>query len=226
MIDKANRSESPLLIVEFYGGGIILQKRTMEGGYTAYPVNPFEFQDAISQVGIISPILPETAVFWGHHKGDDVVAWWKKPGMETILVESDVHVHTWRVPLPGMLVVLRGQELAVCAVRGKTRPDENAWIFNVPLPNTESAMRGGQVCLGSARLPEDAGINNLESVWNSYVGSTFNSHRADDKCTSYPADVRLLLMELHDKGVTEFPEEELCPSETITLKEWHQRCFT
>jgi len=223
--DRSSLSAMPRVVLAFYEGGVVLQKRTPDGAVTAYPVDPAQVQEVFAQAPVRSPILPAEAVCWGRVRGADVFAWWRPPGRETLLVEVDEQVHGWTVPLPGLVVVSTENSLALAALKGKERPLAGTPVYNAPLPNTDSVSRGrfgasGKVCLGSARLPEAPGPQGFAEVWQTYVRSTFNAHLSENKSASFPEDVRGLLLCLHQQEAEEFPEDELLSPDPVTLEEF------
>lgn len=215
----------PRLVLAFYEGGIVLQKRTPDGATTAYPVDPVHVQEAFADAPVSSPILPASVLCWGRVRGGPVFAWWRPPARERLLVEVDQHVHAWNVPLPGIVLVCSPQGIGLAAVKGATRPIASTAVYSAPLPNTEllSPNRfalSGKVCMGSARLPGVPAPDSFDQVWGVYVGSTFNAHMSHHKSVSHPDDVRGLLMSLHEQGSEVFPEDELVAGEAMSLEEF------
>jgi len=215
----------PRLVLAFYDGGVVLQRAAPDGATTAYPVDPAQVQQAFARAPVCSPILPANVLCWARVRGADAFAWWRPPGTEKLLVEVDSITHAWTVPLPGLVVVCTDHRIGVAAVKGKARPDAAAPVFSAPFPNTGTISGGGfrsrgDVCLGSAKLPNTLAPESLEAVWWSYVGSTFNSHMAEGKSASYPEDVRGLLLRLHEQGGAVFPEEELVAEVPLRLEEF------
>lgn len=225
MKDAPAAQIQPRMVLAFYDGGVVLQKTTPGGGTTAYPVDPAQVQQAFSRAPVCSPILPANALCWGRVRGADAFAWWRTPAKETLLIEVDDVTHEWTVPLPGLVVVCADHRIGIAAVKGKARPEATTPVFSAPFPNTGTISGGGfrsrgDVCLGSAKLPNTLAPDSFEAVWRSYVGSTFNSHMADRKCRSYPDDVRGLLLRLHEQGGAVFPEEELVAEVPLHLEEF------
>lgn len=225
MATTSSPTVEPRLVLAFYEGGIVLQKKAPDGATTAYPVDPAHVQEAFADVAVSSPILPANVLCWGRVRGGPVFAWWRPPARERLLVEVDEHVLTWNVPLPGIVLVCSPHGLGLAAVKGDKRPIASTPAYSAPLPNTDvlSPNRfgvSGKVCMGSARLPEAPGPDNFDEVWGAYVRSTFNAHMSHHKSVSYPDDVRALLMSLHEQGSEVFPEDELVAGEAMSLEEF------
>jgi PRTRC genetic system protein B len=225
LMDKYANTTDPLVVLAFYEGGVILQKLVEGGGVTAFPVDPLHLQEVFSEISFSTPILPGNVLCWGSQRQREIVAWWRPPEHQTLLVEVDGTVQRWRVPLPGFVVVASKSSLSVGALKGSDRPSEESPVYNVPLPNTMGASGHGSVCLGSARLPEEVHVNSLDAVWRTYIESTFGSHSVSGKSVSFPEDVRLLLLQLHEEKAETFPEDDLCTEEQVTLKEWLSKWF-
>jgi PRTRC genetic system protein B len=220
----ANTTE-PLIALAFYEGGVILQKVVEGGGATAFPVDPLRLQEAFSEVSFSTPILPGDVLCWGSQEQGEIVAWWRPPQHETLFVEVDNSIRQWRGPLPAFVVVAGKSSLSVGALKGAERPIAESQVYSAPLPNTLGSSRHGSVCLGSARLPEEVHVGAHDAVWETYIGSTFGSHSVAGKSLSYPEDVRLLLLQLHEESAEVFPEDELCADKPVTLKEWLSKWF-
>jgi len=224
-MDKYANTTEPLIALAFYDGGVILQKLVEGGGVTAFPVDPLHLQEVFSGFSYSTPILPGNVLCWGSQQQREIVAWWRPPQYHTLLVEVDSTIHRWRVPLPGFVVVASKPSLSVGALKGAEIPSAECPVYNVPLPNTSNTSGHGSVCLGSARLPEDVHVDSLDGVWRTYIGSTFGSHSVSGKSLSYPEDVRILLLRLHEGKAESFPGDELCAEKPMTLKEWLSKWF-
>jgi len=207
----------PILSLTFYTGGVILSKKRDDGIRVEYPVDPRDLQEAIGDISNRTPVLPENALCYSESLSRVSCAWWRPPGIETIMVEVDEKVNSWTVPLPGLVVICNGFALGVVAVKGDSRPTKDSKVYRTPLPNTYNDFMG-KVCMGSARLPRNVTADSFEAVWKTYVRSTFNSHVAVNKCVSYPDDVRFLLLKLHEDKAKAFPGNELISTRGIRLE--------
>lgn len=128
-------------------------------------------------------------------------------GLQTItIVNGNAQLEQFNVPLPKMLFMGVGLTYYVWAV-DDAKFSKDSSVYVAPLPNVNKA---GDICWGE-NSPEKANPGDVLKMWKLFVESVFNGHSVQNKSKGYPADVRELLIHLHQTGTDEFPIGELCP---------------
>ena len=118
--------------------------------------------------------------------------------------------------MPSMVFVQRDEELYVCAVKSKERPDDNSEVFYAPMFNTYA---DGKVCLGDIKLEfPDTPTKMLANQGNFLRGVNTHPNGHHIK-TSYKFGLFGLWKKLLDKPATKWNDNWLAPTDQ-TLDEW------
>lgn len=130
-----------------------------------------------------------------------------------------------QIPLPGLLLAVKGENGLVAEVRlftlkDRGHPTSSTPLFVAPLPNTSA---NGEICWGSASI-NSCRPEAWELILAEFFGSRFTNHGCQRFLSLAPRDVRQLLVGL--VGEESFPVDELLPVEAryrTTLGELAER---
>ncbi len=204
----------PALTLSFYPFGVILRRRTPDGGIQEYPVDPAQIAEALAaktrfDTGFLNP---NTICVCAEGLTRTVVEY--RPPQKTAL-HIDGSDAPFRVSLPGLVMIRtttasEHPKYSVFAV--KDRPASfQAPLFFAPLPNT---YMDGAVCWGSVQQvsPEALAGSDLAEDWRMYLGSLFTAHSVSGKSRSQPQDIRKKLIELDARKARSYPKRDLIPT--------------
>jgi PRTRC genetic system protein B len=111
------------------------------------------------------------------------------------------------VPLPAMVFVGKATKYWIWATKTKKfAPD--ASLFRVPLPNVY--LEWGQICWG-VNTPPECNAQTINSAWEMFVTSPFNSHLSSNKSRRHDRDIREQLLALYSKKAKKYPVSDLQP---------------
>jgi PRTRC genetic system protein B len=116
-----------------------------------------------------------------------LVAWWSRArprlmffgaeNKETAALNGKMYPH------PALVFMTQGRELFVRALAENRRPSAKTQLCNAPYWNTDAH---GRVCLGSMRVPDDAGVASLAGWENAYFASEFTHPSGAVRLTTHP----------------------------------------
>ncbi len=163
-------------------------------------------------------VLPEHVLA----RTPELIAWWSRArprlmffgggNAETKELNGKLYPH------PALVFMVQGRELFVCALAENRRPSANTRLCNAPYWNTDSH---GRVCLGSMRVPGEAGVASLAGWENAYFASEFTHPSGAVRLTSHPGGFLGLWSCLAGRKRV-FPVKFLAESKQ-TLKEFVER---
>ena len=172
-------------------------------------------------------ILPHNVL----SKGSGYLMWWMQPEVRPMLLKPQgskkgVEITTcW----PSLVLLVVGRTLFVAAVKGNERPHAGSHLFHAPTPNV---FADGRVCTGSAKLPLDCELADIDG-WQGVLTGSFYTHdnhddvlvaakskrrkkAAADESTRYESN-RFWIE--RDGVVEHFPENRLSPL-GLKLGDW------
>jgi hypothetical protein len=130
------------------------------------------------------------------------------------LLIDDLYVND--VPIPGLIVVLKGENNKVAGVllfavteKRKENLNKSSILYKMPFPNTYSS---GTVCWGSSGVSQ-YGARDCQGVLTEFFSSRFNGDLIDKASKEHPDDIREMLIEL--TGKEEYPVNDLVPSSSF-----------
>ncbi|MEQ1559185.1 MAG: PRTRC system protein B [Methyloglobulus sp.] len=148
---------------------------------------------------------------------DNHIAWIVPATVRPMLFNiSGMPMKKLSAPWPRLLMVAnRNGKLAVAALKGRNRPSVKTKLFNAPLMNVSN---NGAVCTGSATVPIECGIEDLNQ-WESVMFDTAFSHvnnpstlNLDRKNKEVDTKVHYRFWQtLSKKGIVAFPTGQLVP---------------
>jgi hypothetical protein len=115
-----------------------------------------------------------------------------------ISLDYSGEIKTAEVIIPDTALLGIGTEYAIFALG----PDGR--VYSPPFPNVN---RSGGICFGSNKVLQ-AKMDNMEKMWRLFFESPFNNHLANNKSKKYPADVRDMLLEVQEQGIS-YPLSDL-----------------
>src|ERR1700756_2411742 len=100
------------------------------------------------------------------------IAWWSR-AQERLMFFGDGdpktrHLNGKNYPHPALVLMIRGRELFVRALRENRRPKSDTRLMNAPYWNTDAQ---GWVCLGSMRVPDEVTASSLQEWEKGYFAS-------------------------------------------------------
>ena len=195
------------LTITFIEGQLPTVEAVENGVHTQKSVSLTALLEAlVSNAALPSRIIPEQLVATN---SVDTHIFHLPPGRRDLILDD---VTLPQIPLPGLLLAVKGEnglvaEVRLFALKDRGRPTSSTPLFVAPLPNTSA---NGEICWGSASI-KSCRIEAWELILAEFFGSRFTAHGCSDSCRSYPEDVRQLLVGL--MGEESFPEDELLPVE-------------
>ncbi|HEY9693709.1 MAG TPA: hypothetical protein V6D15_16005 [Oculatellaceae cyanobacterium] len=103
--------------------------------------------------------------------------------------------------LPGLVFFGLGKSYWVWAVNSKKFNSQDI-TYHAPLPNVYE--KNGAICWGSVH-PPDCTTQTINTAWQMFIESTFNSHLCQGKSVKEKSDVRKMLI----KGAAKYPVKDL-----------------
>jgi PRTRC genetic system protein B len=195
----------PRLRLDFYDTAVVMSRWTEDGRTTTYPVAVQDVVSACTTVTLGSGLLPPDVLFW-RQRGQTVTLGIYVPARRwRVQVEEGAVRQGYHLPLPPLVFVGSGAAYQVFAVRRRPGNGREP-LYAAPCPNVHHT---GDICRGEARFPVCAADTIRAALHLFLEGSVFNSHLSNDKCKSYPEDVRQLWAAL--AGKKRFPLKELVP---------------
>ena len=141
-------------------------------------------------------------------------------GIRRIFVETDDGtLEEVRVPLPAFVLLGKGTDYFLWAVKGKGVSAKTK-LAVAPLPNIGDEYKR-KICFGRNDVPE-ASCSSIDAVWDLIFNAPFNKDQANGKCRSEKRDVRKLLIDLSKNGAKTFPASELIESDTTIEEIWER----
>lgn len=136
------------------------------------------------------------------------------PPVRRDLLIDDLYIND--VPIPGLIVVLKGENNKVAGVllfavteKRKENLNKSSLLYKMPFPNTYSS---GTVCWGSSGVSQ-YGMRDWQGVLTEFFSSRFNGDLIDKASKKHPDDIREMLVEL--TGEEEYPVNDLVPSSSF-----------
>ncbi len=128
-------------------------------------------------------VLPEYVLA----RTPELIAWWSqaRPRMmffgagnkDTAALNGKMYPH------PALVFMIQRRELFVRALAENRRPSVSTRLCSAPYWNTDA---NGRVCLGSMRVPNDAGVASLAGWENAYFASEFTHPSGAVRLTTHP----------------------------------------
>jgi PRTRC genetic system protein B len=149
----------------------------------------------------------------------ELIAWWSR-AQPRLMFFGDGSAEAKELngkmyPHPALVFMIHGRELFVHALAEDRRPAADTHLKNAPYWNTDAH---GRVCLGSMRVPEEAGVGSLSHWENAYFASEFTHPSGAVRLTTHPGGFLGLWSNL--AGMThKFPVKFLADSKQ-TLQEF------
>jgi PRTRC genetic system protein B len=115
-------------------------------------------------------VLPEHVLA----RTPELIAWWSRP-QRRLMFFADGNADARKLngkmyPHPPLVFMIHGRELFVRALEENRRPAAATPLKNAPYWNTDA---DGRVCLGSMRVPGEAGVGSLSGWEEAYFASEF-----------------------------------------------------
>ncbi len=202
--------ELPLLTLNFYSYGIIMRRRTPDGGETEHAVSPEQLATTLSaRIRFESGLLSMNTLYLSTEGVKRTVVEYRPPQKTALFLEgSESPV---RVPLPGLLMLRittanDNPRYAIYAVN--RRPSTlNAALYYAPLPN----IGHSDVCWGTVQKVSDAALasTDLTEDWRQLLGSPFTSHSVSGKSKTHPDDIRQKLISLEQRKSRVYSSRDL-----------------
>lgn len=162
-------------------------------------------------------------------KGSGYLMWWMPPAVRPMLLKPEAASKGVQITTrwPSLVLLVVGRTLFVSAVKGDERPDAGTALHHAPTPNV---FADGRVCTGSAKLPLDCGLSDIEG-WERVLTTSYYTHDNHDnvlsakkkrgkKAAPPPGNYESGAFWIARDGVTEhFPEDRLSPL-GLTLGDW------
>jgi PRTRC genetic system protein B len=128
-------------------------------------------------------VLPENVLA----RTPELIAWWT-PAKMRLMFFGDGDPKTRYLngkiyPHPALVLMIRGRELFVRALREIRRPKSDTRLMNAPYWNTDAQ---GRVCLGSMRVPEEVSASSLRGWEDAYFASEFTHPTGAVRLTTHP----------------------------------------
>jgi hypothetical protein len=190
----------PNLRLDFYDSDIIMSRYTGAGIMT-YAVAATDLVAACSLLPISSGLLPPNTLFL-RRTGESVKLGIFVPAQKWKVISGPLSL---TIPLPPFIFVGAGQSYAVFAV--KQRPvNLNEPLYHMPCANV---FGSGQICPGNTQFPVCEPATIYQALAEFLQNSRFNTHLANGRSVSFPADVNELWLTLN--GKRKFPLKDLVP---------------
>jgi len=193
-------------------------RKQVEGqGFTEYAVDPDQLSAALAvKQRLETGFLTQNTLYVGASATSRTVVEYRPPELTGIYLEGTEN--PVRVPMPGMVMIriIIGKQPIYGIFAVRERPTSmDTKLYLPPLPNMHT---GGKVCWGTVkRVPGNAlkGVD-LSQDWTLYLGSPFNNHAVQGKSKKHAKDVRLMLVEVENEGLTDYPVDDLTPDTTLS----------
>jgi hypothetical protein len=186
----------------FTHSGDYIFRQVVDGATRSKYLNARDVASAFGDRTDDSGWLPEGILRLGYGRSGAWYVYVRAPGEAEIRLAEKERVRTLSIPIPGTILVGMGVKYFLLCYPGNIL-DLDKPICNAPFPNVNL---DGQICWGKNQPPAVC-TQTAETAWKLFFESTFNADLANNKCRSYPGDVRKLLRKLKEEIV--FPDEEL-----------------
>ena len=139
------------------------------------------------------------------------LTWYTKPQKRNMFFKGNKHKR-FHVPYPALIwsVNISKRLLTVFALKSGERPSLNTELFFAPLGNINSQ---GQVCQGSARLPETICLAAIPEIQDTVFDSNFTEiHNANNLAGNKGSRIRTHVkywQDLHTNKADKFPVNDL-----------------
>lgn len=182
-----------------------------------------EFVRSLSQglrTEVQPELLPESILVWS----SDLVVWRSHPTIRRMFFRSNSEAPSGlsgeQFSQPALLWCVAGQELTVRALAADRRPGADTPLMIAPYWNVDGDS--GRVCLGSMRIPEQAGVAALAQWEQAFFQSEF-THQTGVKRLVRGAKGYFDVWEQVRGGRRAFPAKCLVPANE-TLADLIRRC--
>jgi hypothetical protein len=214
----------PMLRLEFYPFGILLHRRTDDGGTLEYAVSPAQLAEALAvRVRFDTGLLTGNTLYVVSEGAKKAIVEYRPPQKTALFLEGSETPLV--IPLPGLVMgrVSFGAEASprysVYAV--PSRPETlDTPLYLAPLPNVGL----DSVCWGSVKRVSAASLasSSLEEDWKLLLGSVFTSHSVGGKSKRYHDDIRQHFIALEQRKARKYPVSDLMPAK-FTLAQWLEK---
>ena len=210
-------SEKPTETIEVFSYGIRLTRFNNGLSHKSYLIKPEDLAALfVTHVRFETGILRDNTLYVAEENNQRITIEYRPAAITGIWLESEPNM--LHVPLPSLLlrrsVATDGSNPAYtmyATTETKNTIQLTTKLYHTPLPNV---FTSGNICWGNIkRQPVEFDDNSLAAGWNQFLNTHFNGHGASGKTRTHHSDVRILLTELSNNKATEFPTEELIPSD-------------
>ena len=209
MTDDTSQSQPtyPQLRLDFYQTAVVMSQWHDNGRQTTYPVSVHDVVSACTHISLSSGLLSANTLFW-KQRGNQTSLGIYVPASRWQVQTAERHYH---IPMPPFVFVGDGASYSVFAVKKRPSSEHNR-LYLAPCPNVFS---GGHICQGNTPFPS-CNAQTIQRAFQLFIeDSLFNADLSQEKCQSYPEDVRQLWAKLD--GRKRFPLSELIPA-NISLR--------
>lgn len=165
-------------------------------------------------------LLPESTLVWN----SDLVVWWTRRSSRRMFFrqnsEAPARLSGQQFSQPALLWCVSGQALTVRALLTNRRPVSDSPLMIAPYWNVDGDT--GQVCLGSMKVPDLAGVAALAQWEKAFFESEF-THQTGVKRLVQGANAYFDVWERVRSGPRAFPAKCLVPANE-TLADLIRRC--
>lgn len=142
------------------------------------------------------------------------VTWWCPPAVRRVFFKcTKVGERSAVVPHPGLVFQAGADGFRVFALKGDARPDEQTALFEPPYFNT---WDGGQICIGSAKVPRRIEVSAIKGWEEGFFNSAFTHPNPGGKSMSYKLGVYAFWTDMLDGKFEAFPLDVLVSMKGLT----------
>lgn len=152
----------------------------------------------------------------------ELIAWWTPVQYRTLFFadrsDASLGLNGKRYPIPPLVFRVSGRSLAVRALATSERPTAKTALKTAPFWNINE---GGEVCLGTMRVPDARGVTSMTGWELGFFQSEFTHAYGAARLTNYPGGFLALCQHLAGRRKP-FPVEYLTDARE-TLQQFVER---
>lgn len=169
--------------------------------------------DQLSKRGGLE-VLPGNVVA----RAEESIVWWSPAAIRPMFFTTEdtaaAESNGQRFPHPPLVWRVQGRRLAVRALAENKRPEASTQLYVAPYFNTDG--QDGDVCQGSMRSPEEAGVAAISQWERAFFQSEFTHQTGARKLTSHHGGFYGLWRSV--RGKARFPAKYLVPANETLLE--------
>jgi PRTRC genetic system protein B len=195
--------DSVKMRLDLYSSMIVATKYDQGRPMETYALDPADVAAALTNIPLVSGLLPRGCLFWGKANGGEWLAIFVEPKVWPVSVERQKE--TWYVPMPGLVFIGQGGEYTLYAVKEQYWPVADTPLYYAPCPNVYGNTG---VCQGNAPFPPAS----AGTIWRAvevFFSSGFNMHLVQGKSLAHKDNILEVWRELHEAGAGEYPLDDL-----------------